>query len=89
MWYTQNGQRCRCPQPNNKKVVLTSANGSTGFTQNQRTAITVTTTLGGNIYFGNAYVYEGKRGTGSRPIQFQGKTEGQPGGVQGPVKNRF
>lgn len=71
---------CICPQPNNKKVLLTSANNSTGETQNQRIVNLIRYSSGGRTQFGN---------TNANPTTFLGRTEGQPGGTIGPIKNKF
>jgi hypothetical protein len=93
----QNNCRVLCPKTDANKVLLNSQNENTGFTQKQKIAIAVTTNLGGNTYFGNAYTFssqtagaQNRTKTGSQGlVQFLGKTEGQPGGMQMPPKNRF
>jgi hypothetical protein len=70
---------CQCPQLNNKKVLITS-NNVQGETQSQRINNIVNYYLGGRTQFGNQGVYQ---------ITFLGKREGQPGGINGPLRNNF
>ena len=71
---------CHCPKLNNKKVLITS-NNVQGETQSQRINNIVNYYLGGRTQFGN-------QGQGYYQI-FLGKREGQPGGINGPLRNKF
>lgn len=52
-------------------------------TQSQRAATIINYYPGGRITFGNENIAY------SRPITFLGKTEGQPGGLNRPPRNKF
>jgi hypothetical protein len=79
-----------------KKLLLPSNNGTPGITQNQQIATAIASNIGGRTYFGNAYIYApnyrtltGGYALQGGVVQYLGKTEGQPGGIQGPLRNRF
>jgi hypothetical protein len=71
----------QCPRPNNKQVVMTSNNDSTGTTRLDRQINTILYSKGGRTVFGNT-------GT-TNLVNLLGKREGQPGGIIGPLRNRF
>jgi hypothetical protein len=52
-------------------------------TQSQRMATIINSYPGGRTTFGNENIVY------STPIVFLGKTEGQPGGLNGPPRNKF
>jgi hypothetical protein len=52
-------------------------------TQSQRAATIIKYYPGGRITFGNENIAY------SRPVTFLGKTEGQPGGLNRPPRNKF
>ena len=52
-------------------------------TQSQRAATIINYYPGGRVSFGNENIAY------SRPITFLGKTEGQPGGLNRPPRNKF
>jgi len=52
-------------------------------TQSQRAATIINYYPGGRVSFGNENIAY------SRPITFLGKTEGQPGGLNRPLRNKF
>jgi hypothetical protein len=71
----------QCPRPNNKRVVMTSNNDSTGTTTLDRQVNTILYSSGGRTVFGNTST--------TNLVTFLGKREGQPGGIIGPLRNRF
>jgi len=79
-----------------KKLLLPSNNGTPGITRNQQIATAIESNIGGRTYFGNAYTFApnirslggGYAAHGNR-LAFLEKYEGQPGGIQGPLRNRF
>lgn len=52
-------------------------------TQSQRIATIINSYPGGRVNFGNQIIGN------STPITFLGKTEGQPGGLNRPLRNKF
>jgi len=52
------------------------------LTQSSRAVNAIKYSTGGRTIFGNP-------GTNSNRINFQGRTEGQPGGIMGPLRNKF
>lgn len=83
-----------------KKILLPSNNGTSGITQNQQIAAAIASNIGGRTFFGNTYVYAPnyrvlgggyaqQNALRGGNVQYLGKTEGQPGGIQGPLRNRF
>ena len=80
---------CMCPKPNNKKVLLTSANNSTGTTQTQREVNAILYSSGGTINYGNNIRNNIRNRNINTLATFLGRTEGQPGGTLGPLRNRF
>lgn len=90
-------QRC-CRLKHLKKLLLPSNNGTPGIPQNQQIAAAIASNIGGHTYFGNAYIYApnyrvlgggGQVALQGGIVQYLGKTEGQPGGIQGPLRNWF
>ena len=75
---------CACPVPNNKQVLLTSANNSQGQTQNRRIATIINYSRGGRMQYGNSSIV-----TQPQRAMFLGRTEGQLGGIIGPLRNKF
>jgi len=87
---------CKClPASSNKKVYYVTQENSFGQLQtrqiivnpdiietpNERIANIIRYSSGGKIQFGNPGIYQA--------TTFLGRTEGQPGGIIGPIKNKF
>jgi len=49
--------------------------------QNERIATIIQYSRGGRVQYGNQSL--------NQPTTFLGRTEGQPGGIIGPLKNKF
>jgi hypothetical protein len=77
----KNGTPC-CIQPE-KTLYLNNGIVDETQTQSQRAATIINYYPGGRVSFGNENIAY------SRPITFLGKTEGQPGGLNRPPKNKF
>ena len=76
----ENCHTCKCPQEINTKVVKSSnPDVDPTLTQNQRAVNAIRYSVGGRVIFGN-------NGSG---VTFLGRTEGQPGGIKFPPKNKF
>jgi len=77
----QNGTKpdCLCAPLSNTK--LTNSFTQTQ-TQNQRISSIINYSSGGRLQFGNVI-------TGIASSTFLGRTEGQPGGIIGPLRNKF
>ena len=88
--------QCLCiPASSNKKVLSKAVYDENGLlikptvfknldlvqTQNERIATIIKYSQGGRVQYGN-------RGS-NQPTTFLGRTEGQPGGIIGPLKNKF
>ena len=72
-----------CPQlANFNKNIPTNGDVNSTFTQSQRAAIIIASYPGGKTQFGNS-------ATTYRATTLLGKTEGQPGGINGPLRNKF
>ena len=73
-----------CPK-NEKTTTFYFNNGIVDETQtqSQRIATIVNYYPGGRVSFGNENIAY------SRPVTFLGKTEGQPGGLNRPPRNKF
>ena len=72
-----------CPEPSNKKKVIVNSN-QTVIPQNTQVNIAVNAilfSLGGRTQYGFRQP--------NRPLRFLGRTEGQNGGIIGPLKNKF
>ena len=69
----------KCVQDINKKVANSSGDGDQTLTQYQRAVNAIKYSTGGRTIFG----------TNSNRINFMGRTEGQPGGIIGPLRNKF
>lgn len=72
-----NSQLC---QSINTKTLNSSSYNNQSLTQVRRAVNSIQYSLGGNTVFGNP---------GTQNIVFLGKTEGQTGGITGPLKNKF
>ena len=87
---------CLCiPASSNKKVLSNAVYDENGLLiklaviknldlvqpQNERLATIIKYSPGGRIQYGNQGIV--------RPTTFLGRTEGQPGGIIGPLKNKF
>jgi hypothetical protein len=73
--------RVCCPEPSNKKKIIVNSN-QTIIPQNTQVNLAVNAilfSLGGRTQYGQP----------NRPLRFLGRTEGQNGGILGPLKNRF
>jgi len=84
----------RCPVVGKKKIFLTSQNESSGTTANQQIANIIRFYPGGRVFYGNEYTTLLNPITNPNPkprtiVTLMGKTEGQPGGIQGPLRNKF
>ena len=65
-----------------KKIFLDNGIVNPAITQSQRAAQIINNSIGGNVQFGNSNnIYSN--------VTFLGKTEGQPGGLNRPLKNKF
>ena len=72
-----------CPSPINSKIIKNSNPDVIPFsTQTQRAVNAIRYASGGRIIYGNA-------GYNSTGVTFLGRTEGQPGGTIGPLRNKF
>ena len=73
-----------CPK-NEKTTTFYFNNGIVDETQtqSQRAATIINYYPGGRVSFGNENIAY------SRPVTFLGKTEGQPGGLNRPPRNKF
>jgi hypothetical protein len=72
---------CECKHPTNSKVKKNYNQYVTPqVTQVQRQVDTILYSQGGRVTYGN--------GVADR-VAFLGKREGQPGGINGPIRNRF
>jgi hypothetical protein len=72
-----------CPEPTNKKKVIINSN-QTVIPQNTQVNLAVNAilfSLGGRTQYGFRQP--------NRPLRFLGRTEGQNGGILGPLKNSF
>jgi VCBS repeat-containing protein len=72
----------KCVQDINKKVANSSGDVDQTLTQSQRAVNAINYSTGGRTIFG---IY----GTNSNRLNFLGRTEGQPGGIMGPLRNKF
>lgn len=90
---------CLCPQ-NDKLANKLALLNSQPETQLERQVNTILYVPGGNTQYGNfltnaalmAYLEERKLNPGAflnGRINFNGQYEGQPGGMRGPIKNKF
>ena len=78
--------QCRsCPRPVIQTIQLNNGIVNPTLTQSQRLRNSVNYYLGGRTQFGNG---NNARISYSK-VTYLGKTEGQPGGIVGPIKNRF
>jgi hypothetical protein len=71
-----------CPEPSNKRKVIVNSN-QTVIPQNTQVNLAVNAilfSLGGRTQYGQQPI---------SPLMFLGRTEGQNGGIIGPLKNRF
>lgn len=95
-----NNLLCLCvPASSNKKVLSNAVYDENGIlikpaviknlvlfqTQNERIATIINYSPGGRVQYGNS----GMICKINRPTTFLGRTEGQPGGIIGPLKNKF
>lgn len=72
---------CTCPSPDNTDIIKNSNSDVIPvYTQVSRTVSNIRYGFGGTTRFGNGPI--------SR-IAFLGKLEGQPGGIVGPLRNKF
>jgi hypothetical protein len=78
---TTNGVVCNCFVEEYKK--FTSQSTVSNTSRSQRISQIVNSTVGGSVQFGNYYL--------AQPVivNYLGRTEGQPGGSGGPLRNRF
>jgi hypothetical protein len=70
-----------CPTPSINKKIIVKSNQSV-INNNKQTNLAVNAilfSLGGRTQYGQP----------TNPLQFLGRTEGQNGGIVGPLKNRF
>jgi hypothetical protein len=83
--YEYNNVAVTCHSQNNQKVIQGSnANVEQRITAVQRMVNDIKYSHGGTTNYGNTnLVYNYSR------ITFLGRTEGQPGGMVGPLKNKF
>jgi len=72
----------KCFQNINKKVANSNGDVDQSLTQSRRAVNAINYSTGGRTIFGNS-------GTTSNRINFMGRTEGQPGGIIGPLRNKF
>ena len=72
---------CKCPEQN-KESINTSSDNNNQYTENQRIADLVRNSLGGRTQYGNFVNRQ-------QLVTFLGRTEGQPGGIIGPLRNKF
>ena len=77
-----NGPVQKCFQEINKKVANSSGDVDQTLTQSQRAVNAIKYSTGGRIVYGNS-------GSTSNRLNFLGRTEGQPGGIIGPLRNKF
>ncbi len=73
--------RVCCPDPSNKRKVIVNSN-QTVIPKNTQVNLAVNAilfSLGGRTQYGQP----------TNPLQFLGRTEGQNGGILGPLKNTF
>lgn len=75
---------CKCPEQN-KESINTSSDNNNQYTKNQRIADLVRNSLGGRTSYGNTNI----TGQQNSLVTFLGRTEGQPGGIIGPLRNKF
>ena len=74
------GVVCNCFAEEYKK--FTSQSTVSNTSRAQRISQIVNSTVGGSVQFGNYYI--------AQPVvNYLGRTEGQPGGSGGPLRNRF
>ena len=66
----------------NKKVANSSGDVDQTLTQSQRAVNAIKYSTGGRVVYGNS-------GSTSNRLNFLGRTEGQPGGIIGPLRNKF
>ena len=76
------GDAATCVQET-QKIFLDNGIVNPSQTQSQRAATTINYSKGGSIKYGNQGNAYGNL------VTFLGKTEGQPGGLNRPVRNRF
>jgi len=77
-----NNNGAACPSPINSKVINNSNPDVIPYsTQTQRAVNAIRYSIGGKIVYGNGSINNG--------ITFLGKREGQPGGIIGPLRNKF
>ena len=76
------GPTRNCYQEDNRKVINSSSDVDQTQTQTQRAVNAIKYSSGGRIIFGN-------RNLNSTGMSFLGRTEGQPGGIIGPLRNKF
>ena len=72
----------KCFQEINKKVANNSGDVDQTLTQSQRAVNAIKYSTGGRVVYGNS-------GSTSNRLNFLGRTEGQPGGIIGPLRNKF
>jgi hypothetical protein len=72
---------CNCPVQD-KTSINTSSDNNNQYTENQRIADLVRNSLGGRVQYGNNINRQ-------QLATFLGRTEGQPGGIIGPLRNKF
>ena len=72
----------KCFQNINKKVANSSGDVDQTLTQSQRAVNAIKYSTGGRVVYGNS-------GTNSNRLNFLGRTEGQPSGIIGPLRNKF
>ena len=75
--------RVCCPEPSNKKKIIVNSNQNV-IPQNTQVNLAVNAilfSLGGRTQYGYRQPIS--------PLMFLGRTEGQNGGIIGPLKNRF
>lgn len=72
---------CKCPVQD-KTSINTSSDNNNQYTENQRIADLVRNSLGGRVQYGNNI-------NRKQLATFLGRTEGQPGGIIGPLRNKF
>ena len=72
---------CKCPVQD-KTSINTSSDNNNQYTENQRIADLVRNSLGGRVQYGNNINRQ-------QLATFLGRTEGQPGGIIGPLRNKF
>lgn len=74
-----------CPKPVIQTIQLNNGIVNPTLTQSQRLVNGVNYYLGGRTQFGNGNTTR----ISYASVSYLGKTEGQPGGIVGPLRNKF